>query len=54
MSKKTKMLPSDQDQAKAFRKAARELGADENEDRFKETLRQIAKKKTREEPPSKN
>jgi hypothetical protein len=32
----------DADQLRAFRKAARELGADENEERFKETLRSLA------------
>jgi hypothetical protein len=29
----------------AFRKAARELGADESDERFKETLRTLAKHK---------
>lgn len=29
-------------QSAAFRKAARELGTDENEERFKETLRTLA------------
>jgi hypothetical protein len=33
------------DQVRAFRKAARELGADESEERFKETLRTLAKPK---------
>jgi hypothetical protein len=33
------------DQLKAFRKAARELGADDSEDRFKDALRTIAKAK---------
>lgn len=45
MSKKTKMPLSDEEQTKAFRKAARELGADENEDRFKDALRRLAKHK---------
>jgi len=35
--------PKPTDQVKAFRKAARELGADDNEDRFREALRKIAK-----------
>ncbi len=35
------------DQVKAFRKAARELGCEENEDRFKEALRAIAKPKAK-------
>ena len=34
-------------QVSAFRKAARELGCDENEGRFKEALRTIAKQKPR-------
>jgi hypothetical protein len=33
------------DQVKAFRKAARELGADKSFERFKETLRMLAKHK---------
>ena len=33
------------DQVKAFRKAARELGCDDNEGRFKEALRTVAKAK---------
>jgi hypothetical protein len=33
------------DQVKAFRKAARELGCDENEERFQGALRTIAKAK---------
>jgi hypothetical protein len=33
------------DQVKAFRKAARELGCDESEERFQETLRALAKRK---------
>jgi hypothetical protein len=31
------------DQVKAFRKAARELGGDESDQRFKDALRRIAK-----------
>lgn len=34
-----------EDQVKAFRKAARELECEDNEDRFKEALRTVAKKK---------
>jgi len=34
---------SDRAQVKAFRKAAREAGADDNEERFKDALRTIAK-----------
>jgi hypothetical protein len=37
--------PDDPKQAAAFRKAARELGADESYERFKETLRTLAKAK---------
>jgi hypothetical protein len=33
------------EQYRAFRKAARELGADESDDRFKDALRKIAKSK---------
>lgn len=40
----------DKSQAKAFRKAARELGADNNEDQFKETLRTVAKAKPQPQP----
>lgn len=32
-------------QVKAFRKAARELGCDDNEERFKEALRTVARAK---------
>lgn len=36
---------NDEAQVKAFRKAARELGADESEERFEDALRKIAKRK---------
>jgi hypothetical protein len=36
---------ADKKQIKAFRKAARELGCDDNEDRFKAALRTVAKAK---------
>jgi hypothetical protein len=45
--------PNPADQAKAFRKAARELGADDNEERFKEALRTVAKAKPSPQPSSK-
>jgi hypothetical protein len=47
MTKKTPTQPKDENkqQLAAFRKAAKELGADENEDQFKETLRKLAKHK---------
>jgi len=35
---------------KAFRKAARELGADESDGRFKEVLRTVAKAKPQPQP----
>jgi hypothetical protein len=40
---RTKLKP--EDQVKAFRKAARELGADPDEGRFQDALRTIAKAK---------
>jgi hypothetical protein len=49
-----KTRPDDRKQAAAFRKAARELGADDNEDRFKEALRTVAKHKPAPQPPKKN
>jgi hypothetical protein len=36
---------ADEKQIKAFRKAARALGCDDNEDRFKDALRTVAKAK---------
>jgi hypothetical protein len=42
----TKKPPADdRKQVAAFRKAARELGCDESEDRFKDALRAVAKHK---------
>ena len=35
----------DRKQVEAFRKAARELGGDESDERFKETLRTLAKQR---------
>jgi hypothetical protein len=43
--KKSAQKQSPKEQAAAFRKAARELGGDENEERFKDALRTIAKAK---------
>jgi len=40
----------DREQVKAFRKAARELGADQSDDRFKDALRKIAKHKPEPQP----
>jgi hypothetical protein len=39
----------DRKQAAAFRKAARELGADRSEERFKDALRKVAKHKPKPE-----
>ncbi len=39
---------ADDKQVKAFRKAARELGCDDNEQRFQETLRVVAKHRPKE------
>jgi hypothetical protein len=44
---------TDDDQAKAFRKAARDLGADESEERFQEALRKVAKHKPPDRPEGK-
>jgi hypothetical protein len=53
MSKKTKTQPKPEDQVKTFRKAARELGADESEERFQDALRKVAKAKPQPHPPKK-
>jgi hypothetical protein len=45
MKTKTAKLDADKKQAAVFRKAARELGCGESEDRFKEASRTIAKPK---------
>jgi hypothetical protein len=37
--------PKTDDQVKTFRKAARELGCDDNEERFRDALRTVAKQK---------
>jgi hypothetical protein len=44
----------DKQQLAAFRKAAREIGADENEERFKETLRTLAKHRKPQSQPKKS
>jgi hypothetical protein len=49
--KKAKATPDDQ--VKRFRKAARELGCDESEERFQEALRTVAKHKPKEPKPKK-
>jgi hypothetical protein len=43
--KKASKIQSPKDQVEAFRKAARELGCDESEERFQEALRTVAKQK---------
>jgi hypothetical protein len=45
MLRKIKTQLSEREQASAFRKAARELGADQSDERFKDALRNIAKAK---------
>jgi hypothetical protein len=45
--KKAKQNQSPKDQVAAFRKAARELGCDESEERFQEALRAVGKQKTK-------
>jgi hypothetical protein len=49
-SRKTQVATTDQVQAKAFRKAARELGADAGDDQFKGVLRTLAKAKPQSQP----
>ncbi len=44
-SPKSQNPTNDADQAKAFRKAARDLGCDASEERFKDALRTVAKAK---------
>jgi hypothetical protein len=43
--KKPQKIQTPKEQAAAFRKAARELGADESEERFQQALRTVAKHK---------
>jgi hypothetical protein len=45
--------PKPTDQVKAFRKAARELGADAGDAQFKGVLRTLAKAKPQPQPPKK-
>jgi hypothetical protein len=52
--KAAKKPKSDAEQAKAFRKAARELEADESEERFQDALRKVAKAKPQPLPPKKS
>jgi len=41
---------SGKSQVRAFRKAARELGCEDNEEQFKEALRKLAKAKPQPQP----
>ena len=55
-SQRTKMAKqekTDKGQLKAFRKAARDLGADAGDDQFKGVLRTLAKAKPQPQPPKK-
>jgi hypothetical protein len=52
MGRKPKV--DDPQQAAAFRKAARELGADDNEERFREVLRTVAKHRPQDSKTDKN
>jgi hypothetical protein len=47
-------LPKPKDQIAAFRKAARDLGADAGDDQFKGVLRTLAKTKPQPQPPKKS
>jgi hypothetical protein len=51
MSKKIKMQDSAKKQISAFRKAARAAGCDDNEERFQDALRTVAKAKPSVEKP---
>ena len=53
MKKAKKNQGKPEDQMKAFRKAARELGADNSEERFQEALRTVAKAKPHPAEPKK-
>ena len=48
-----KQEKTDKGQLKAFRKAARDLGADAGDDQFKGVLRTLAKAKPQPQPPKK-
>jgi hypothetical protein len=50
-AKKDATQTRDSDQIRAFRKAARELGADTDEGRFQDALRKVAKHKPVEPTP---
>jgi hypothetical protein len=48
--KKSKLIQSPKEQVAAFRKAARDLGGDDNEKRFQAALRKVAKHKLPPQP----
>jgi hypothetical protein len=50
MTRSTLTKSPSRDQVKAFRKAARELGADAGDDQFKDVLRTLAKFKPESRP----
>ena len=52
MPKKPKPKPMVQDQVKKFEDAARELGCDDDETRFEEKLKQVARHKPPADTPS--
>lgn len=45
MRKRVLIMTNDKSQLERFREAARELGADDDEERFNEKLRKLAKQK---------
>ena len=53
MAGRAKQPIRESDQIRAFRKAARDLGCDESENRFKDALRMIPKQKPKSKPESK-
>lgn len=54
MTKMKTKPPGDEKQAAAFRKAARELGADASDEGFKDVLRTVAKAKPAPQPSKKS
>jgi hypothetical protein len=53
MEKRKAEKGSDRKQIESFRQAARELGCDESEDRFRDALRAVAKHKPQPAPRKK-
>ncbi len=55
MKNKSQTKPDDPEQSKRFIETAKKLGCDENEDRFNDTLKQVAKhSKKKEDEPQKD